>query len=429
MMTREENEMLTSVGPDAPCGQLLRRYWQPAALSEELPPGGAPLALKLMGEELVLFRDDKGRPGLLGLHCSHRGTDLSYGRVEDGGLRCLYHGWLYDVQGRCLEQPGEAAGSRSHENIRHKAYPCQEMGGLIFAYFGPGEPPVLPAYEIFTVPDENRFACKVFCECNYLQGNEGNIDPVHLSFLHRIFNENLAASGRPTPYSKVRGSDLSPNKLFGASQAPAVEVEVTDFGLRVATWRAFGERAYLRVSNFIMPNLSAVPGETQGAGYLLNWHVPIDEAHHWKYMVVFSREAALDMERFKQRYGAEIDRGYRPARNRSNRYFQDREQMKTETFSGMGLFFPGHDLFATESQGPIQDRTQEHPVSSDKPIVAARKLLLKAVRDVQEGREPLHVIRDPKCNRFPHLVVLSQVVPSSADWREYAKKVEAGIGA
>jgi phenylpropionate dioxygenase-like ring-hydroxylating dioxygenase large terminal subunit len=429
MMTEEENDLLTVTGPRTPGGELLRRYWQPAALSEEMPPGGAPLALKLMGEELVLFRDDKGRPGLLGLRCSHRGTNLSYGRVEDGGLRCLYHGWLYDVQGRCLEQPGEAAGVRCHENIRHKAYPCQEMGGLIFAYLGPGEPPLLPAYEILTVADEKRFVCKVFCQCNYLQGNEGNIDPVHLSFLHRILDEGLAASGRPTPYSKVRGSDLSPNRLFGASQAPTVEVEVTDFGLRIATWRPFGEKAYLRVSNFVMPNLSAVPGETQGAGYLMNWHVPIDDEHHWKYMIVFSREEALDRERFKQRYGAEIDRDYRPLRNRSNRYLQDREQMKTETFSGMGLFFAGHDLFATESQGSIQDRTQEHLVSSDKAIVAARKLLLGAIRDVEEGREPLHVLREPKLNRFPHLVVISQAIPSSVNWREYAKKVGAEIGA
>src|SRR5438552_17982331 len=147
MMTQEENELLTQTNRGTPAGELLRRYWQPVALSEELPSGAAPLTVKILGEELVLFRDDQGRAGLLGIHCSHRGTNLSYGRVEDGGLRCLYHGWLYDVEGRCLEQPGEPTGSTFHQRIRQTAYPCQEMGGIIYTYMGPGDPPQLPPHE------------------------------------------------------------------------------------------------------------------------------------------------------------------------------------------------------------------------------------------------------------------------------------------
>src|SRR2546427_803366 len=163
MITEQENNLLTQVGPGTPCGELMRRYWQPVALSEELPPGGAPLPVRLLGEDLVLFRDDQGRPGLLGIHCSHRGADLSYGRLEDGGLRCIYHGWLYDIEGRCLEQPGEPANQTGlavergkasddprsaagpapfHEKIRHTAYPCIERAGVIWAYLGPGEPPL-----------------------------------------------------------------------------------------------------------------------------------------------------------------------------------------------------------------------------------------------------------------------------------------------
>ena len=133
MTTREENELLTQTGPGAPGGDFMRRYWQPTALSEELPPGGAPVTVRLLGEDLVLFRDDQGRPGLLGLHCAHRGADLSYGRLEDGGLRCIYHGWLYDVHGQCLEQPGEPAGSTFHQRIRLPAYACHEQAGVIFA--------------------------------------------------------------------------------------------------------------------------------------------------------------------------------------------------------------------------------------------------------------------------------------------------------
>lgn len=422
MLTREENETVTKTGPGTPGGELLRRYWQPVALAQELLPQGRPLAVKILGEELVLFRDPAGELGLLGLHCSHRGADLSFGRLEEAGLRCLYHGWLYNVRGRCLDQPGEPPRSQFKEKIQHKAYPCQEAGNIIFTYMGPGEPPLLPAYEILNVPKEHRFVYKAFSECNYLQGNEGNIDPVHLSFLHRMLDENLASAGRPTAFRRVRGSETSPNQLFGENLAPAIEVEETDFGLRVSTWRDLDQdKGYLRVSNFVMPNLSAVPGETQGAGYLINWHVPIDDEHHWKYMIVFSRETPLDQEKFQQRYATEIDSDYRPARNRANRYLQDRAEMKDKTFAGMGLFFAEHDLFASESMGLICDRTQEHLGSTDKAIIAARRLLLNMIRKLQQDGELLHLIRDPGANRFPHLVVLSEVVPNTTDWRNYWK--------
>ncbi len=425
MMTQEENDLLTRVGPGTPAGELLRRYWQPLALAEELPPGGAPKPVRLLGEDLVLFRDDQGKAGLLDIHCAHRGADLSYGRVEDGGLRCIYHGWLYDVKGQCLDQPGEPDGGHSRGNIRQKAYPCHETAGLIFAYLGPGEPPLLPAYEIFAVPQEYRFASKIYSECNYLQANEGNIDPVHLSFLHRFFEEDLAGRGRPTEFRKVRGGNVSPNQLFSENLTPTTEIELEDFGVRIYTWRPVGENAYLRVSNFVMPNLCAVPGETQGAGYLINWHVPIDDEHHWKFMIVFNRKAPLDMDRFTKRYTGEMLPDYRPVRTARNRYGQDRNEQKTKSNTGMGPFFPGHDLYATESQGSIQDRTREHLVSSDKAIVAARKQLLKAIKDVQEGREAQHVVRDPSQNRFPHLVVLSELLPTSTDWRDYTQKAEA----
>src|SRR5512135_36921 len=161
MITVEKNQLLTQTGSRATCGELLRHYWQPVALSEELPPGGAPRTVKILGEELALFRDDQGRPGLLGLHCSHRGTDLSYGRVEDGGLRCLYHGWLYDIHGRVLEQPGEPGGGAQRDAICHLAYPCKEAGGIVFTYMGPGDPPLLPNYEFLNMPESQRAVTKV----------------------------------------------------------------------------------------------------------------------------------------------------------------------------------------------------------------------------------------------------------------------------
>jgi phenylpropionate dioxygenase-like ring-hydroxylating dioxygenase large terminal subunit len=169
MLTREQNDLLTQTGRGTPCGELMRRYWQPLALVGELDNRAAPLPVRILGEDLVLFRDDRGQIGLLDLHCAHRGADLSYGRLEDGGLRCVYHGWLYDVSGRCLDQPGEPAGSDFRKKVRQRAYPCQERSGIIFTYMGPGEPPLLPNYDFLSAPEERRVIVKLYQECNYLQ--------------------------------------------------------------------------------------------------------------------------------------------------------------------------------------------------------------------------------------------------------------------
>ena len=422
MISAEENRLLTETGPGTPCGDLMRRYWQPVALCEELPSGGAPLKVKILGEELALFRDDQERVGLIGLHCSHRGTDLSYGRIEDGGLRCLYHGWLYDICGRVIDQPGEPSGGVNRAAIRHGAYPCREAGGVVFTYMGPGEPPLLPNYEFLTAPAEKRAVVKAFYECNYLQGNEGNIDPVHLSFLHQILDEaQVAQAGRRRV---VPGGNATDNRLLGNDIAPSIEVEVSNFGLRIYTMRDAGtDKRYLRVTNFVMPNLAAFGGSTVGDGYAVHWHVPIDDHSHWKYIFAFSRKQELD-EFMRSRSRMELSADYRLTRNAANRYGQDRASMKTQTFTGMGSNFQVHDAFATESQGFIQNRTEENVVSSDKAIVAARKLILNGIKDVQQGREPQHVVRDAKANRFNNLVVVSEVIPKATDWKEHTRSRE-----
>jgi nitrite reductase/ring-hydroxylating ferredoxin subunit len=417
MISAEENNLLTQTNAGTPSGELLRRYWQPVALSEELPPGGAPLKVQILGEELALFRDDRGRPGLLGLHCAHRGTDLSYGRIENGGLRCLYHGWLYDITGCVLEQPGEPGGGANRSEIRHRAYPCREAGGVILTYMGTGEPPLLPAYEFLNVPAEQRAVTKVHYECNFLQGNEGNIDPVHLSFLHQYLSEAQVAMLRV-----VRGSDATDNTLLAKDIAPIIEVELTDYGLRIYTIRdAVQGKRYLRVTNFVMPNLAAFGGATVGEGYAVHWHVPIDDRSHWKYVFLFSRERALTPE-MRQKNRADLSPDYRLTRNAGNRYLQDRESMKTQTFTGMGVNFQAHDAFATESQGAVQNRTEEHLVSSDKAIVAARKLLLNGIHSTKAGRDPQHVMRDPASNRLLHLQVFSEVIPEAADWKQHTQE-------
>jgi hypothetical protein len=178
----------------------------------------------------------------------------------------------------------------------------------------------------------------------------------------------------------------------------------------------------LRITNFVFPNLGAFGGSTVGEGYSVHWHVPVDDTCHWKYVFMFNRERPLDQElRDKGRF--ELTPDYRLIRYEANRYQQDRESLKIKSFTGMGFNFQAHDAFATESQGPIQDRTAEHLVSSDKAIVAARKLLLSAIKDVKEGRDPKHVVRDPKLNRFPNLVVISEIIPAATDWKQYIKKL------
>jgi phthalate 4,5-dioxygenase oxygenase subunit len=419
MMPKEENELLTQTDRGTPCGELIRRYWQPVALAEELPPGGAPLSVRILGEDLVLFRDDQQRIGLLGIHCAHRGTDLSYGRIEDGGLRCLYHGWLYDVHGRCLEQPGEPGGGEHRDQIRQRAYPCKEVAGAIFTYMGPGEPPLIPNYDFLKALPDHLYVSKIFHECNYLQANEGNIDPVHLSYLHRFLEK------REESYRGVRGADESHYNLVARNSTPTIDVELTDFGVRIYTMRQLeADKSYLRVSYFILPNFSAFPGQTGGEGYSINWHVPIDDTRHWKYTFVYSAGAPLQSE-LLNRERSEIGADYKLMRNEANRFLQDREAMKTKTYAGMGIGFQAHDAFATASQGMIQDRREERLVSSDKAIVAARKLMEKAIRHVQEGKDPPHVIRDAAQNRFPHFMVLSDMIPSASDWRQYARNLEA----
>jgi phenylpropionate dioxygenase-like ring-hydroxylating dioxygenase large terminal subunit len=415
MLTKEQNDLLCQTGPGTPAGDLLRCFWQPVALSTELPLGGAPLPLTIMSEELVLFRDEEGRPGLLGLHCAHRGADLSYGRLEDGGLRCIYHGWLYDRRGRCLEQPGEPAGSTFHERIRQTAYPCVEEAGVVFAYMGKGEPPQLPAYEFLTMPDDHIYTDKYLYDSNYLQGNEGNIDPVHLSFLHRFLREEPAAArGDTGPI----GSNVSSNELFGRDVAPQIEIEPTDFGIRIFSLRDAGEgKRYVRISNFIFPNLSAFPGGGTGDGYGVNWHVPIDDTRHWKFNINLSRSRPIDTALWKRGREGEVLPDYRLRRNRANRYLQDRDEMQTRSYIGLGPFFAAHDSLAVEGPGHIQDRTQEHTATTDKAIVMARLQLIKAIGDLREGRDPMHLIRTPEANRLGHVGAVDVVVPNEVDWR------------
>ena len=388
-----------------------------------MPPGGAPLPVRLLGEDLVLFRDEQGQPGLLGLHCPHRGADLSYGRLEDGGLRCLYHGWLFDCAGRCLEQPGEPAGSTFNQRIRHPAYPCREAGAFILAYLGPGEPPLLPAYEFLHAPDA---ACSGRSSTPRVQlpaGQRGRTSiRQHLSFLHRQSPGERGVVERTCPAARPRRNPCS-----AATWRPRIEIEETDFGVRIYSVRqTTPPRRYVRITNFVLPNLSAVPGRDRGRrlpGPLARAdrrHPPLEVRDH------LQRSAPLDKDWLRQTVAIALEPDGRLRRNPANRYQQDREEHADRAASRhRHNDFQAHDAFATESQGPVQDRTQERLGSTDRAIALARQMMLRAIRDVQEGRDPPHVIRAANANRLEHLVVKSEALPRSADWKTYWRQPAA----
>jgi len=290
-----------------------------------------------------------------------------------------------------------------------------EAAGIIFAYLGPGEPPLLPAYEMFGAPEAYRFnPIKGLHECNYLQASEGNLDPSHLGFLHQM--------QEATPSSAYSDSLSAQLALIDPNVPPTLDVEETDFGIRIYAVRPAGpEHRYVRITNFVMPNLCAIAGATGQDGYQMDWHVPIDDTHHWKYTLAFTRSAPPPDKNWSH-VRAEMTAGYRFVRNRANRYLQDREAMKTWSFSGFGPVFQVHDVVAVEAQGPIQDRTAERLGHGDKAITRGRQMLLRAIREVQEGRDPPHVVRGARANDFAHLVVRSELVPSVTDYRSYWKQ-------
>lgn len=413
MLTKEQNDLLTQTGPGTPCGRLLRSYWQPIAAIEEMPPGGAPLPIRIMSEDLVLFRDDQGQLGLIGQFCPHRGTDLSYGRVEDGGLRCLYHGWLISKEGKCLDQPAEPAGKKFCQRVSHTAYRVQEKGGCIWAYMGQGEPPLIPDFEFLTAPEPNRLTFRVMQMCNWLQGLESSTDPAHTTYLHR----------RPAGILSER-SDSDVNELRG-TEPPEIATANTSFGTRItALHKAPNGRKYLRVNNYVYP-AGATPSTSTGeSGYQGRWYVPIDDYSHFRFEFFYRHSKPLDKERLRRNRAANVGPDLRHIRRMENRYLQDREALKRgESWGGMGVHFPSQDAFAIETQGPIQDRTKEMLGSTDIVIAAVRRTLLKAVQQVQEGKEAPGLIRNQADGIYSDFICTSTYIEDHEDGASFCRRV------
>ena len=384
MLTREENEYLCRIGPGTPMGNLLRRFWMPALIATEVPePDSPPVRVKILGEELVAFRDTAGKVGLVANNCPHRGASLFFGRNEENGLRCVYHGWKFDVEGRCVDMPNEPPESNFKHKIKVTAYPAEEAGGVIWAYMGPPEwKPALPRPEWTLVPAEQRVVSRYIQENNWVQGVEGGIDSSHVSFLH-----STVASHRGGETDGYRN-------MMAADKAPEFRVAITDFGMLIGARRRVAENQdYWRVTPFSLPFYTVIPGmPNQDRPFSGHGWVPIDDENTW--LLTYSWHPSQPMSDFGEQPGhpahyapRKADDPRRPRQCRDNDYEINREVQRTRTYTGIenGSI---QDRAIQETMGALYDRTKEHLGTADTAIIMMRRLLMKLARDLEKGIEP-----------------------------------------
>jgi nitrite reductase/ring-hydroxylating ferredoxin subunit len=392
MFTHADNELLTRTGAGTAMGDYFRCFWQPVALSREIAePDSAPIRVQVLGEDLVAFRDTQGRVGLIEPHCAHRGANLFFGRNEDCGIRCIYHGWKYDVDGKCVDMPNVAPGSGYHGKISIKAYPTREFGNLVWAYLGPHSrmPDDVPQLEFGILPPSHRYVTKRLQQCNWAQSMEGALDTAHFSFLHMPAPQ-LASNENPNV-----AADEQRLRWLRNDPMPQFTLIEHDVGFVVGgSRRADGEDLYWRVTQFMLPAHSITPSALPGEIYYGYTWVPITDESCWIYVYAWHPDRPLsDAERArfdKGGYGqmAALGPSFVPLRNRSNDYLIDREEQKHRSFTGVrGI--AEQDAMAQDSQGLIVDRTREHLTPTDIAIVRFRRLMLDGAKALREGKEPV----------------------------------------
>ena len=415
MLTKEQNEYICRTGPGTPMGDLFRSYWLPILLSEELPGNDCPpVRVKILSERLIAFRDTEGRLGLIDEFCPHRGPSLWFGRNEECGLRCPYHGWKFDVNGQCVDVPSEPAESGYSKKIKLKSYPCIEKGGVIWTYMGPAEKrPPEPEFEFCVVPREQSYVSKRFQDCNWLQSMEGGIDSSHVSWLHR-------GNVNSDPLFKGAGG----NKYNFGDLAPVFEVVEAPGGLYIGARRnAEDDQYYWRITPWVMPCFTAVPprGDHPMHGHF--W-IPMDDetCFAWSYDYHPTRALTADeraaMKRGMGVHSDNIPGTYLPKANKSNDYLMDREAQKSGAeYSGIrGIAIQDGSL--QESMGPIIDRTKENLVGCDNGIIMARHRLMRAAKALAEkGTVPPGV--DVEHQKIRSCATL---LPRSVAYKEGAKE-------
>lgn len=390
MLTHEENDMLTMTGPGTPMGDLFRRFWIPACLSEEIPSADCPpVRVKLLGENLVAFRDSNGTPGLVDAYCPHRGAPLFFGRNEECGIRCVYHGWKFDVTGKCVDLPNSPEGETYKDKVAVKAYPCFDGAGMVWAYMGPREKtPPKPGFDWIDFGPDRTYVRKYHLRCNYFQALEGDYDPSHASFLH--MTRDLATPTAISNAAPALGALLGSRGFLNMKW---LAFEETDFGmLHVATSPQPDGTQMATASTFYFPCFGSAGIAGPGV-YSSNMRIPIDDNSCYMYRFRWSYEPFTEKQQREDRYGGftfpeQIPGTFMAVENKDNDYLVDRVLQKNYSYTGIKSF-PIQDLALVEDQwGPRADRSLEHLVSSDEQLIRVRRRLLKAARELQEGQEP-----------------------------------------
>jgi phthalate 4,5-dioxygenase oxygenase subunit len=466
MITLDDMQLISQTGPGTPMGDLMRRFWIPAVLTEELTePDGDPKPIRLLGEDLVAFRDTDGKVGILGRNCPHRGASLALGRNEEGGLRCLYHGWKMDVNGRVLETPCEPPNSRFKDRIRHRAYPTQEAGDIVWVYMGPpDEQPELPQFPWLTLPSSRRSVAKMWQKCNYLQGLEGVLDSYHASVLHSGYHLMHWSQEQVFKATGQRAGDSSRSAYGVTATYGEIQTRPTDYGFRYAAGRTTMNDSgliYFRLSEFVFPFSVMVPPpvsppESEAIWYTSNpfIFVPIDDYNCW-----FMEVATSDLEAIPEdpavlsrpvrppatpdaegnmdhaqhvrernyQIGVDLTPDYKPVRGIENNFLQDREMMRRKSdaraFSGIDTAAQPQDQAVLETMGPVLERfPQENLCSSDGAIIKWRQKMIDIAQDFEKngtvpGRDGVD---------YTSIRASSSFMPPGTDWEKgcYSRRDE-----
>jgi phthalate 4,5-dioxygenase oxygenase subunit len=416
MMTAEENDLLCRVEGDAPMGQLMRRHWIPACLTEELPePDGAPVPVRLLGEDLVAWRGTDGRVGLMERNCLHRRASLVLARNEEGGLRCLYHGWKFDIAGNVLEMPSEPHGDVMAGKFKHKAYPTHEHAGFVWTYMGP--PETMPAFQPppFAPSASAKISIiKIQVDCNWAQVVEGDIDSSHSSTLH-------SADMVPARQDRTRPTGTGYGRPT-TDKMPRIQTQRTDYGFKYAAIRRPIANAdthdYVRMTIYVAPFVTLIP--PNAAYNISHVLVPVDDTHTIFHNLAWTESGAgpKAQEEWRKFYAAQVgidlDNRYRKVRTLDNNYLQDRQAMKNGSFTGIrGI--TNQDIAMTESMGPITDRTRERLGASDQAVVEFRRLMVEAARKFRDGEPALGA---KQLASQSGLRSFEGILPKGTEWRD-----------
>jgi phthalate 4,5-dioxygenase len=414
MLSQQDNEILTRVGPGTLMGTLLRRYWMPALLSLEVPePDSPPVRVRILAEDLVAFRDSSGRVGLFTNSCPHRGASMFFGRNEEDGLRCVYHGWKFDVTGACVDMPSEPAESNFKNKVRTTAYPTHEWNGYVWAYMGPPETMQPFREPAPSTPREQWPTARVLSECNWVQALEGNIDTSHISYLHRNL-EHFDLAPDDTDRPGVPSNEMS-TFIRAHDRAPRVEVQETWYGFRYAGIRTTpAGYTHIRMTEFILPFTTRVAQIPLSNNFSLGSMVPIDDYNCWRGAIVpggpRAEQAGISDNNVPK--GGVAPR----TQNAANDFLIDREKQKTFSYTGI-VGINQQDMAVTESMGAIYQRHQEHLGTTDRAIIKLRRMLIDAAKNLAKGIEPPTADTSLPLEKIRSA---ERIILRGEDWRELA---------